>query len=285
MSKRYVGGFITKTPTAPTTSAASGVWTLEQATQYIQAGTWPTPIVIGQQSYTTTGTYTWVAPTGVTKVSVVAVGPGSYAGGGLGWKNNIAVTPGNSYTVKVGTPQGYPSLSHSYFCSASVVQGYSANCYTGGTYFGTGGGNGGNATNCCGYVMGGGGAGGYSGNGGAGGTGRGTNGSNGAGGGGGGGTSMNACCAQFKTGGGGGVGILGQGCNGVGAVRATNYGVGGGGGSGGCNGGNNFNFAPYGKGGAYGGGQGRCGAPGVGAVRIIWPGNTRLFPSTCTGNL
>jgi len=41
MSKRYPGGFVTKSPVAPTTSAASGVWTLEQATQYIQAGTWP----------------------------------------------------------------------------------------------------------------------------------------------------------------------------------------------------------------------------------------------------
>ena len=41
MSKRYPGGFVTKSPVAPTTSAASGVWTLEQATQYIKAGTWP----------------------------------------------------------------------------------------------------------------------------------------------------------------------------------------------------------------------------------------------------
>jgi hypothetical protein len=24
---------------------------------------------------------------------------------------------------------------------------------------------------------------------------------------------------------------------------------------------------------------------GAGAVRIIWPGTTRSFPSTCTGNL
>ena len=35
---------------------------------------------------------------------------------------------------------------------------------------------------------------------------------------------------------------------------------------------------------AVGGGGGRyTGAKG--AVRIIWPGNTRSFPSTCTGNL
>jgi hypothetical protein len=30
---------------------------------------------------------------------------------------------------------------------------------------------------------------------------------------------------------------------------------------------------------------GTSGTGAVGAVRIIWPGNTRSFPSTCTGNL
>jgi hypothetical protein len=44
-------------------------------------------------------------------------------------------------------------------------------------------------------------------------------------------------------------------------------------------------------GGAYGGGggagisSGTNARGGVGAVRIIWPGTTRSFPSTCTGNL
>jgi hypothetical protein len=41
MSLRYPGGLITKSPTAPTSSAAKGIWTLEQALQYIKAGTWP----------------------------------------------------------------------------------------------------------------------------------------------------------------------------------------------------------------------------------------------------
>jgi hypothetical protein len=45
MSKRYPGGLITKTPVTPTTSSAPGVWTLEQALQYIKAGTWPSPPV------------------------------------------------------------------------------------------------------------------------------------------------------------------------------------------------------------------------------------------------
>lgn len=45
MSKKYPGGFITKNPTTPTSSAAPGVWTLEQALEYIKAGTWPLPPV------------------------------------------------------------------------------------------------------------------------------------------------------------------------------------------------------------------------------------------------
>ena len=41
MSTKYPGGFITKSPTAPTSTAAPGVWTLEQQAQYQKAGTWP----------------------------------------------------------------------------------------------------------------------------------------------------------------------------------------------------------------------------------------------------
>jgi hypothetical protein len=43
MSTKYPGGFITKSPTAPTSTAAPGVWTLEQQAQYQKAGTWPSP--------------------------------------------------------------------------------------------------------------------------------------------------------------------------------------------------------------------------------------------------
>lgn len=43
MSKQYPGGFVTKSFPAPTNSAAPGIWTLDQATQYTKAGTWPTP--------------------------------------------------------------------------------------------------------------------------------------------------------------------------------------------------------------------------------------------------
>ena len=226
-----------------------------------------TPVAAGQQEYTTPGTYSWVAPTGVTSVSIVAVGSGGSGGatgnggGGLGYKNNYTVTPGDSYTVVAG------NNANSYFVSTAVVRGgYSGVANTGGTYTGDGGGNGGGVVmGCGGYNGGGGGAGGYSGNGGNGAT-RCTSsgpqsGSNGSGGGGGGGGN---------NGSGGGVGLLGQGANGTGGAPNSN-GTPGSGGS--C--------ANYG-GAKSAGGQG---FQGQGAVRIIWPGTTRSFPSTNTGNL
>ena len=42
MSQKYPGGFITKSPVAPTSSAASGMWTLDQAMQLKKQGLWPT---------------------------------------------------------------------------------------------------------------------------------------------------------------------------------------------------------------------------------------------------
>ena len=169
--------------------------------------------VVGQQEYTTPGTYTWIAPNGVTSVCVVAVGaggsgmgsggPGGFsgnAGGGLGWKNNITVTPGQSYTIQVGEPnntnsapwqsgQGstyYEGPGDSYFINATTVKGGSGwlnNSGTGsyqtygGNYVGDGGGNGGQGGGPWTYdpygagAGGGGGAGGYVGAGGTGGKG------------------------------------------------------------------------------------------------------------------
>lgn len=202
----------------------------------------------GQQAYTGKGTsYTWVAPAGVTSVSVVTVATATICGGALSYKNNISVTPGGSYNVGVQT-SGCNS-NPSYFLSTCTVRAAGRTTRTG-----DGGGNGG-LGGC-----GGGGAGGYAGNGGNGNI-CGSAPVSGAGGGGAGGSS----CV-----GGGGVGLLGQGSNGAAS---------GGGGSGGANSAGNL-------GGAYGGGgAGSSGRGASGAVRIIWPGTTRSFPSTCTGNL
>ena len=63
-------------------------------------------VVEGQQAYTSSGSFSWVAPDGVTSVSVVAVGGGaggsyntSGGGGALAYVNNISVNPGCSYAV------------------------------------------------------------------------------------------------------------------------------------------------------------------------------------------
>lgn len=283
-----------------------------------------TPVAAGQQAYTTAGTYSWVAPAGVTSVSVVAVGGGGSGrarnqvcfifhagsgggGGGLGYTNNISVTPGASYTVVVGAggvgaiPIG-TSGGVSYFNTQCVVKGAGggagsiATCSgttggAGGSYTGTGGGTGGAGGSVIGYGntssgAGGGGAGGYGGVGGKGGDVRSSHacatGGNGVCGGGGGGFGMGS--NGGPSGSGGGVGILGRGSNGVGATSKCS--PQGGGGSGGSNG-------SCSAGGAYGGGgrgatANSCVAGangGVGAVRIIWPGTTRSFPSTNTGDL
>ena len=246
-----------------------------------------TPLVIGQQAYTTSGTYAWVAPAGVTSVSVVAVGAGGGGrggdGGGLGYKNNITVVPGNSYTVVVGQGRTGQSGISSYFIDTSTVAGFGGGRQVGitggGSYVGDGGGQGGGDTG----DGGGGGAGGYSGRGGRGLSFPDSGGSAGAGGAGAGGGGWSDC-GFAAGGGGGGVGILGQGTSGSGSTGSVPYG--GIGGSGGAT-------ADSRNGALYGGGGGTLVSGGCyvdttgagGAVRIIWPGTTRSFPSTNTGNL
>jgi hypothetical protein len=282
MSTQYPGGFIRATPTVPTLLGVTGIWTVDQALYYQSQGIWP--VAKGAQAYTAAGTYTWVAPASVTSVSVVVVGSGRNAtasiggdAGALAYKNNIAVTPGASYTVFIG---GTSSASTNYFSSTGLVSAGQATTRTG-----DGGGNGGTGTSSNGA---GGGAGGYSGAGGNG------NGSAGSGGGGGGGIS-------FGTGGsgGGGVGLYGEGSSGAGgyvyaSCCCTETTAAGGGrgsfftGSGASSGGNNGTaYGPgSGSGGNYGGGGGVNGAlGGTGAVRIVWPGNIRQFPSTNVGNI
>ena len=217
----------------------------------------------GESVFTSLGSNTWVAPADVTAVSVVAIGSGGSGsidnagggggGGGLGWKNSIAVTPGQSYTVFVGAGQrpvsSWESIGNenpavagyhgqdSYFISLGVVGGQGGGkAYdpgsgvdgrggAGGGYSGDGGGFGGiggtdMANRGC---SGGGGAGGYSGNGGIG-AGNyidtdqayvGVQATAGAGGGGGGGGALAGVNRTFGGGSGGGVGLYGAGSSGA----------------------------------------------------------------------
>lgn len=203
-------------------SGRIGVYRLDQYTELNRAGDffWPA----GQAEFLTPGTYSWVCPPGITKVSAVCVGAGgggysswssaAGGGGGLGWKNDIPVVAGQTYTVVVGAGGGRNGAAtgfaggNSYFISLATVAGYgggnvSAGVYTngpnqsgsGGGWVGDGGGAGGSAS----YV-GGGGAGGYTGNGGV------SNANAPAGGGGAGGGYHSSA---WGTAGGGGVGIYG----------------------------------------------------------------------------
>jgi hypothetical protein len=274
----------------------------------------------GQQEYTTPGSYSWICPSGVTRVSVVCVGggggaandeAGGGAGGGLAWKNNISVIPGQTYSVVVGaggqrsnqpTPGGTGGTSSAFgvFAYGGTGTGNPRPGYggVGGGYANAdGGGNGGDggdgnlsSISDTGQNQGGGGAGGYTGNGGRGADHRTNNQTAGSGGGGGGGA--NGGPGEVGGGGGGGVGIYGQGANGVAGTPGSESQGGGGGGSGGQRGFSNLGSNTGGNGGSFGGGGGADdgigGLGGSGAVRIIWSGSagvTRSFPSTNTGNL
>jgi hypothetical protein len=261
-----VGGLLLVPSNDYTVNTASQTLTLKSTysedmlveVRYIRA-----PEMMGQALYTTAGTYSWTAPTGVTKVSVVAVGGGGAGqisrgfssgtmqsaggggGGGLGWIKDFPVTPGASYTVVVGAGgiagtsgtqntarvNGGPGGA-SYFANTSTVVGYGGSggqtsAATGGSYVGDGGGSGGS-----GYYEtswdagGGGGAGGYFGNGGAGGR---NSGSNGSGGGGGGGSSAEYYfygSSESVGGYGGGVGVFGLGSSGAGGTTTiVDYGA------------------------------------------------------------
>jgi hypothetical protein len=187
-------------------STSYTIFARAQATSAISSSvvsiTETTNAATGQQLFTSSGT--WVAPAGVTSVSVVCVGGGGQGGrisngsssnvqgasggggGGLGWKNNISVTPGQSYTVTVGAGgfqtqyvDGGISISTgaeggtSFFINTSTVSGNGGGAggsgffTSGGSRVGDGGGNGGNSRyDLPGHTAGGGGAGGYTGNGG-----------------------------------------------------------------------------------------------------------------------
>lgn len=232
-------------------------------------------VAAGCATYTTSGTYTFIVPSGVSKISVVCVGGGQSGraccsgcsgyggmGGGLSYTNCIPVTSGESLTVVVGAgglgvatcivPIGYNDGNPSKISrgGTTLIEA------KGGTYLapnplpannivsGTGSVryNGGNVAATVFAGSGGGGAAGYAGCGGRGGqytpptTTSGLAGTGGAGGGGGG--SLTPIGSTGGGAGGGGVGLIVQGANGSGGGGGPGASAktGGGGGSGGSNG-------------------------------------------------
>jgi len=247
-----------------------------------------------QQEYTTPGTYSWIAPPGVRSVSVLAIAGGGGggvsggAGGGCAYLNNISVTPGVSYTVVVGNGGNGTTGNASYglkggnssFNVVTVIATSGSNTSdgagTGGSYSGTGvsGYKGGISFTYIGSETRGGNAG---------------NNSDGE--------FQALQFLQQSSGGTGSTGGVIGGAGGGGSGGTSGFGGGGGGGSGLGYTGSSSNGSSAGSGGgsggSFGGGGGGAtadalnygGSGGVGAVRIIWPGTTRQFPSTNTGNL
>ena len=132
MSQKYLGGFITKSPVAPTAAAASGMWTIDQAMQLKKQGLWPNsdpPTVIGQAF----GGGYYAGQIGVSSVAThyIIVGPVASAQSSLAWRNASATTPGadsvingpqnTADMVADGNATVYPAA---HFCNDLVVGGY-----------------------------------------------------------------------------------------------------------------------------------------------------------------
>jgi hypothetical protein len=141
MSQKYPSGIITKSPVVPSgpyeTSTASGVWTLDQATQFKKQGIWPTagnqapPTVIGQ-AY---GGGFYAGQIGSSSVAThyLVVGPiaSAQAGTTIQYKNANTATAGADSvingpqnTVDIvadGNSTVYPAA---HFCNDLVIGGY-----------------------------------------------------------------------------------------------------------------------------------------------------------------
>jgi len=116
MSQKYPGGFITKSPVAPTALVASGMWTLDQAMQLKKQGLWPSFAVPGAptigtatQTGPTTATVVYTAPasnggtaiTSYTATSSPSGGTGTLSQAGSGTITVTGLTASTSYTFTV----------------------------------------------------------------------------------------------------------------------------------------------------------------------------------------
>ena len=130
MSTKYPGGFITKSPVAPTSSAASGMWTLSQQAELKQQGNWPIPLAIGA-AYQGGFFAGQIGVSGVATHNLV-VGPVASAQTTKKWKNVNTTTPNadsvidgpqnTADMVADGNSTVYPAA---HFCNDLVIGGFS----------------------------------------------------------------------------------------------------------------------------------------------------------------
>jgi hypothetical protein len=102
MSQKYPGGFITKSPVAPTSTAASGIWTLDQQQQAQKAGTWPAPPIFIEDVFST-----WLTTGAGANITVVN-GIDLAGKGGLVWQKgrNGAATSHTLFDTARGVNKG-----------------------------------------------------------------------------------------------------------------------------------------------------------------------------------
>jgi hypothetical protein len=332
MPKRFRGGILqARLPEINTSTnfVTDGIYNTADAAQYIGTGNWTGSLKY--QQYGTPGTYSFIVPDGVNTISVLAVGAGGAgddgnagdggggggAGGACAVASNVAVIPGNTITVVVGTGgasgQGKGVRAESGGNTTVTFGSFIMNAVGGqggAPYTANPGANGANAVfssipagvvtagyiggNGGGAFDGGGGGGGAAGAAGAGGTGSHSNNQ----------TATEAPTNSYAGGGGGarssaGIGSLGGATGGTGQTNITG---GGGGGAytftsvaafldtNGSNGnglttsgskGGNGGFPGGGGGGSFDGGVGVASSGGNGFVRIVWGTNSsgvRKFP-------
>jgi len=128
MSQKYPGGFITKSPVAPTSSAASGMWTIDQAMQLKKAGTWPRPLAVGDayQGGFFAGQIS-TAGNGIADYNLVVAPVSSGQDSNIKWKTantggdptSVIDGPTNSSTMNSAT---YPAAE---FCESRTIGGFS----------------------------------------------------------------------------------------------------------------------------------------------------------------
>lgn len=109
MSKQYLGGFVVKNPVSPTSSAASGIWTIDQAMQYRKSGTWPgvldgltsataapSAAYIKQATGTNTNGVYWINLPTVGPTEIYCIMDSAYDGGG--WMMAMKATRGTTFS-------------------------------------------------------------------------------------------------------------------------------------------------------------------------------------------
>jgi len=113
--KQFPGGIITQNPTAPTTAAAKGIWTLAQASDFVKQGIWPrspgAPTIGTATAGVNSATVTYTAPSdlGTGAVTFTATSsPSGITGTGASPITVSGLTGGTAYTftVTASTPGG-----------------------------------------------------------------------------------------------------------------------------------------------------------------------------------